>query len=465
MWQPPRVSVITATYNWSSVLRYAIESVLGQTLADFEMLVIGDGCTDDSAEVVTSFNDPRLRWHNLPENTGHQSAPNNAGLAMARGEFIAYLGHDDLWYPTHLAEMVNMLESSGADVAYSWLEMIWPPRTGLRLITGITPNGQFQPDLIIPPSSVMHRRDVWRETGDWKDYRTITTSPGDEFLARAFERGKKFTEVKSLSVFKFNAEARPNCYVEKPCHEQARYIQRMKEDPGFIARELAAVVESNMRRHPEDVSRSVVQPGIGPGVGLNFIARELAAVVESNMRRHPEDVSRSIVRPGIGPGVGLKQSRIIRGLEVPEIPEPQFPPAPVNRLAFASAAAEPFLWYGWSFAESESRWSDGDKAALTFSLAKPIAMNATVELTPLVESGRINAQRIEIFLNDIFIASFEFTDSVEQICQFALPVAAVRKRNVLTFNLPDAISPVWVGINTDVRRLAIRVNWIDFAAA
>ncbi len=124
MTQPPHVSVITATYNWSSVLRYAIESVLGQTPTDFEMLVVGDGCTDSSAEVVTSFNDPRLRWHNLPENTGHQSAPNNAGLAMARAEFIAYLGHDDLWYPIHLAKMVNMLESSDADVAYSWLEMI-----------------------------------------------------------------------------------------------------------------------------------------------------------------------------------------------------------------------------------------------------------------------------------------------------------------------------------------------------
>src|SRR5450755_4047956 len=86
----PLVSVITATYNWSSVLRYAIQSVLWQSLQDFEMLVIGDGCTDDSADVVASFHDPRLRWRNLPENTGHQSIPNNTRLAMARGKYIAY---------------------------------------------------------------------------------------------------------------------------------------------------------------------------------------------------------------------------------------------------------------------------------------------------------------------------------------------------------------------------------------
>jgi glycosyltransferase involved in cell wall biosynthesis len=96
----PLISVITATYNWSSVLRYAIQSVLWQTLQGFEMLIIGDGCTDDSAEVVASFQDPRLRWHNLPENSGHQSMPNNTRLAMARGKYVAYLGHDDLWYPT-----------------------------------------------------------------------------------------------------------------------------------------------------------------------------------------------------------------------------------------------------------------------------------------------------------------------------------------------------------------------------
>ena len=98
----PSVSVITATYNWSSVLRYAIQSVLWQSLQDFEMLIIGDGCTDDSAEVVASFHDERLLWHNLPHNSGSQSVPNNLGLEMARAPFVAYLGHDDLWSPTLL---------------------------------------------------------------------------------------------------------------------------------------------------------------------------------------------------------------------------------------------------------------------------------------------------------------------------------------------------------------------------
>src|SRR5437762_4733085 len=103
----PQISVIIATYNRSNVLRYAIQSVLWQIFQDFEILVIGDGCTDDSAQVVASFAEPRIRWHNLPQNSGSQSMPNNTGLEMARGTYIAYLGHDDLWYPTHLELLIR----------------------------------------------------------------------------------------------------------------------------------------------------------------------------------------------------------------------------------------------------------------------------------------------------------------------------------------------------------------------
>ena len=61
----PRVTVIIATYNWSTVLPYSIASVLDQRFGDFEVLVIGDGCTDDSEQVVSSVADARVHWHNL----------------------------------------------------------------------------------------------------------------------------------------------------------------------------------------------------------------------------------------------------------------------------------------------------------------------------------------------------------------------------------------------------------------
>jgi glycosyltransferase involved in cell wall biosynthesis len=68
----PRISVVTATYNRSNVLRYAIESVRAQGFQDWELIVVGDACTDDTSEVVAAFADPRIRFVNRAENAGEQ---------------------------------------------------------------------------------------------------------------------------------------------------------------------------------------------------------------------------------------------------------------------------------------------------------------------------------------------------------------------------------------------------------
>lgn len=238
----PLVTVITATYNWSGVLRYAIQSVRWQERQDFEMLIIGDGCTDDSAAVVASFADPRLRWHNLPENSGSQGLPNAAGLALARGRFIAYLGHDDLWLPSHLATLVRALEETGADIAYTLAAMIGPPGTGFHAITGLSKSGGYEYDLGVPPSSVMHRRALAEEIGGWKDYRTIVEPPDREFFNRAFAAGKRFVPVPHLTVCKFPSLWRKDSYLHRRSDEQAAYSRRIQTDPHFLTDELLAIV-------------------------------------------------------------------------------------------------------------------------------------------------------------------------------------------------------------------------------
>src|SRR5438105_3146330 len=105
----PRISIITATFNRSDVLRWAIESARAQTFQDYEHIVVSDAITDASAAVVEGFSDPRLRFVNLKENCGEQSGPNNTGFDLASGEFIAYLNHDDLWAPDHLALLLAFI--------------------------------------------------------------------------------------------------------------------------------------------------------------------------------------------------------------------------------------------------------------------------------------------------------------------------------------------------------------------
>jgi len=233
------VTVIIPTYNWSSVLPYSVGSALGQTFEDFEVLVVGDGCTDDSEAVVRAVGDERVRWVNLPVNAGHQSAPNNEGLRQARGEFIAYLGHDDLWLPHHLACTVAALEA-GADVAFGVIERITP-----GVPAKLTPvKLRYVPGDWIPPTGVVHRRRVTEAVGGWGDYRELTLAPEIDLWLRAYEHGFKFVFVPRLTALKFPASKRPNVYRETPHHEQAEWFERIRSEPDLEASELAGLLAS-----------------------------------------------------------------------------------------------------------------------------------------------------------------------------------------------------------------------------
>ena len=225
----PTVSVVIATYNWSSVLRCAIASVLAQTFRDFELIVVGDCCTDDSETVVRSFNDNRVGWHNLDQNSGNQFAPNNHGLALARGRYIAYLGHDDLWHRDHLAVLVRAIEAHEADLVFALTEEIGPPDMPTRNLVGLCASGSYEWSIWAPPSSWLHRRDLIQRIGLWRDYRSIILPTDVDFLDRVYDHGCRIVPVNELTVFKFTSVLRTNAYVERRCDEQVRWWERLRQ--------------------------------------------------------------------------------------------------------------------------------------------------------------------------------------------------------------------------------------------
>jgi glycosyltransferase involved in cell wall biosynthesis len=247
----PLVSVVLATYNWSSVLRHSIRSVLWQTYPDLELLVIGDGCTDDSEEVVASFGDQRVRWHNLGENTGSQAIPNRTGTELATGEYIAYQGHDDVWHPKHLAAVIAELERTGADLANSLSEVIGAPGSRIRRLVGhrpLLPRGNW-----LPPASIVHRIDVSRRVGGWRIWQEAGGPPDVDFLDRVHASGARLIRVPALTVFKFPSKYRMYVYRDKPSFEQEAYIRRIERGRTFIERELVALTArrlSPLRERP-----------------------------------------------------------------------------------------------------------------------------------------------------------------------------------------------------------------------
>lgn len=104
---PPIVSVVVVTYNKADVLAEAIRSVLAQTVRPIEVLVVDDGSTDRTAEVVRSFGD-QVRY--LPKENGGTGSARNLGIAEARGEHVAFLDGDDLWLPRKLEVQMQAFE-------------------------------------------------------------------------------------------------------------------------------------------------------------------------------------------------------------------------------------------------------------------------------------------------------------------------------------------------------------------
>ncbi len=116
----PRVSVVTPTFNRAELVGCAIDSVLAQTFRDFELVVVDDCSQDNTAEVVSAIVDPRLRLLRLPKNGGLSRA-RNAGIAEARGEWVAFLDDDDEWYPQMLERQLERIDRSAdprTSVAY-----------------------------------------------------------------------------------------------------------------------------------------------------------------------------------------------------------------------------------------------------------------------------------------------------------------------------------------------------------
>jgi hypothetical protein len=239
----PLVSVIIATYNWSSALRLAIQSVQQQTMQDFEILVVGDACTDNSQAVVEQFGDVRIRWSNLAENCGCQQGPNNFGLGQAGGEWIAYLGHDDIWAPHHLESTISAALKAASQVAVGGMIMYGPPGSGVTMTAGIFAQGRCSDRDFVPPSALVHTRALIDQIGTWADPRSLRLPVDCDFFRRA-RRASEVASNNQITVFKFNAASRRNAYQIKSTLEQEHCLAGLERGDAFVAEELTKVVAS-----------------------------------------------------------------------------------------------------------------------------------------------------------------------------------------------------------------------------
>lgn len=307
----PMVSVITAAYNRSNVLRYAIESLLANTFSDWELLAVDDASTDDTRKLVTSFNDPRIRLIALPRNTGEQSGPNNQGFCAARGRYIAYLNQDDLWFPDHLDKAVAELERTGAAWVFTLSLTVLP--SGQSTIEGLLPGGRYHPRYgkHVPATLWVLRREVLEEIGEWRSYRRLHLSPSQDLLRRGWRAGKDIRMVRALTAILVPSGSRPGVYAERQWQENAELRRRMIEEPGLRERLLLDALLTLGAR----VARDTADPGFAFRNLLVSLARRTAAL----LGMHPLAVE--ALRRGLRRGSLVESLRRTRGLPPGRRPE------------------------------------------------------------------------------------------------------------------------------------------------
>ncbi|MCE7530508.1 glycosyltransferase family A protein [Polynucleobacter sp. IMCC 29146] len=168
----PKVSVILPAFNAAAHLGKAIDSILSQSFNDFELIIINDGSTDNTLEVLAKYGDPRIKVI-TQENLGLPKALNQ-GLAIARGPYIARQDADDISLPTRLEKQVQFLDQNPEyGLIGTWSQIMTPAGLTDRQHLHPTSNGQIQVQLLMNNqfvhSSVMFRASCLKTTGQYSE--------------------------------------------------------------------------------------------------------------------------------------------------------------------------------------------------------------------------------------------------------------------------------------------------------
>lgn len=120
------MSIITPCYNAERFIAQAIESVLAQTYTDWEMLIVDDCSTDNSADIIKEYEerDCRIKYFKTDKPSGSPALPRNIAIENATGRYIAFLDSDDLWLPEKLEQQIPLFENESVAVVFSNYEKI-----------------------------------------------------------------------------------------------------------------------------------------------------------------------------------------------------------------------------------------------------------------------------------------------------------------------------------------------------
>lgn len=207
----PMVSVIIPTHNRIGFVKEAIDSVLNQTFSNLEVIVVDNGSTDNTGDLVQEIADPRVHYI-YQENTGGPAGPRNTGIQRARGKYLGFLDADDLWLPHKLECHIGLLDNDeevgliyGQHLPFgSGVEEACPTPSRHRARSGKIYKRLFLSWNFIPCLEALVRKSVIEEVGGFDEDPALKTVEDFDLWLRITRRCKTIFVPEVMSRYRFH---------------------------------------------------------------------------------------------------------------------------------------------------------------------------------------------------------------------------------------------------------------------
>lgn len=291
----PLVCVVIPVYNAEDVIRETIESVLAQTWTDREIVVVDDGSSDASGEIVRSFGG-QVRY--VRQENGGVARARNRGIAESAGEYIALLDHDDLWHPAKLAKQVAVLDGR-PEVGMVITDVAHLDREGkpMGIVgAGYNPSETFARLFVrgyVPtPSAAMIRRSVLEAVGGF-DERFNSAGLDDHELWTRIAARYEIASIPEPLTYHRNREIKPaqialghrplllSTLLERFGHDPVRRRYLLREQARYLADRGKQLVREGHRREGRACLWQGLVLGLAEGRSLSTAWRCLSRLTRS----------------------------------------------------------------------------------------------------------------------------------------------------------------------------------------
>lgn len=275
----PSISIVIPAYNSAKFLPEVIQSVLKQTYQNWELLVIDDGSTDNTATLVNNYcqQDPRIRL--ISKKNGGVSSARNLGVELATSELIAFLDSDDLWLPDKLSVHIEYMNNHPeVGVSFARVELIDPQgkSTGkltANLVDNLQPYTFFYTNPTVTTSNVVVRKSVFQSSGGFD--KTIKYSEDIDLLFRiAFQSDWKIEGIdQTLIQYRLHSSGLSSDIIKMKEGWFKLMDKARQEAPNLVDKHYRAAEAA----HFQYWAKQTLRLDISPFVGVSLINRALGS--------------------------------------------------------------------------------------------------------------------------------------------------------------------------------------------